>query len=248
MSLRFYEIAETDLRIQNPFTEPQLLLLGDICGVRAGMNLLDLACGKGELLCRWAQRYGISGVGVDISETFTTAARHRADELDVAASVTIVQDDAARYPSDWHEFDIVSCLGATWIGGGLVGTLRLMQRALKDNRGLLLVGEPYWIDELPDEGYEALDETRGTFASLAGTLERFEQVGMELVEMVLADQAGWDRYEATQWMTVRRWLDENPNDPDAPALKAWNDQRRRAYLAYGRRYMGWGVFVLRLAA
>lgn len=247
MSLRFHEIAESGHRIQNPYTPEQLSLLGKVCGLHEGMRQLDLACGKGEMLARWAYEFKITGVGVDISEVFLDAARKRAAELDVQAQVTFVHDDAARYPSDWHTFDVVSCIGATWIGGGLVGTLQLMKRALKDDRSLLLVGEPFWIDPPPDEAYAALEETPGTYTSLGGMLERFEQADVELVEMVLADAAGWDRYEAARWMAVRHWLDENPDDPDAPALAAWSAKWQRAYLMYGRRYMGWGIFVLRLA-
>jgi len=66
MLLRFHEIAETYHRILNPFTEEQLMLLGEICRLHPGMKQLDLACGKAEMLCRWAQKYGIIGVGVPI--------------------------------------------------------------------------------------------------------------------------------------------------------------------------------------
>jgi cyclopropane fatty-acyl-phospholipid synthase-like methyltransferase len=59
MSLRFHEIAETYHRILNPFTEDQLMLLGEICHLHSGMKLLDLACGKAEMLCRWVQQYGV---------------------------------------------------------------------------------------------------------------------------------------------------------------------------------------------
>ena len=67
MFLRFHEIAEAYHRILNPFTEDQLMLLGEICRLRPGIRQLDLACGKAEMLSRWAQKYGTSGVGVDIS-------------------------------------------------------------------------------------------------------------------------------------------------------------------------------------
>jgi ubiquinone/menaquinone biosynthesis C-methylase UbiE len=70
MQLRFHEIAESYHRILNPFIGDQLELLGDICRIQPGMKQLDLACGKGEMLGIWAQRYGISGIGVDISAVF----------------------------------------------------------------------------------------------------------------------------------------------------------------------------------
>jgi SAM-dependent methyltransferase len=245
MSLRFHEISEANHRILNPFTEEKLLLLGDICGLSADMTQLDLCCGKAEMLCQWAKRYGLSGVGVDISSVFLEAARQRAAELEISDKLNFIQQDAAQYPQKTHAFDVVSCIGATWIGNGLVGTLELMKRALKFSDSLLLVGEPYWIDPPPPEAYAALEVAEADFTSLDGTLERIESVGVELVEMVLADPDSWDRYAAGQWLTVSNWLRENPDDPDAPELRRWCDDARRSYLKYGRRYFGWGVFVLR---
>ena len=69
MSLRFHEISEANHRILNPFTLEKLLLLGDICRLKPGTRQLDLACGKGEMLCQWARAYGILGTGVDIITT-----------------------------------------------------------------------------------------------------------------------------------------------------------------------------------
>jgi SAM-dependent methyltransferase len=246
MSLRFHEIAERRHRILNPFTEEQLLLLGDICEVRPGMRQLDLCCGKGEMLSRWSARYGLTGIGVDLSAVFLEAARQRADELNVAERLTFIQADAAAYPIDGGAFDIVSCIGATWIGGGLAGTLRLMQPGLRDGASLLLVGEPYWIDQPPDAAYAAItDGDRELFTTLAGTLDRIDSVSLELVEMVAADHHGWDRYSARQWMTVSDWLRANADSPEATEIRQLHERSRREYLAYTRRYLGWGVFVLR---
>ena len=156
MSQRFYEIAEGRHRILNPFTDAQLQLLGEICGVHAGTLQLDLCCGKGEMLCRWSARFGLTGTGVDISPVFLRAARERAQELGCGDRVSFVEGDAATYPIPAGEFDIVSCIGATWIGGGLIGTLELMRPGLRDQDSLLLAGEPYWIDEPPPEAYARL--------------------------------------------------------------------------------------------
>lgn len=245
MSRQFHEISEVNHRILNPFTDAQLDLLGEICRLEEGMRHLDLACGKGEMLLQWARRYGTLGVGVDISEVFIEAAKARAYDLEVIDQVNFILDDAGAYPQPYHEFDLVSCIGATWIGGGLVGTLALMKSALKPRDGLILVGEPYWNEPPSAEAAAALDVSPGDFASLEGTLDRIDSTGLTLVEMVLATLDGWDRYEAQQWWAVNRFLHENPDDPKADALAGWIKQRRRAYLTYGRRYLGWGVFVLR---
>jgi SAM-dependent methyltransferase len=246
MSLRFHEIAETCHRILNPFTEDQLMLLGEICRLHSGMKLLDLACGKAEMLCRWVQHYGITGVGVDISAVFLEAAHERAAELNATEKLTLVQGDAGKYPQATHDFDVVSCIGATWIGNGLTGTLELMKPALKPG-GLLLVGEPFWMEPPPETAYAAMGVGKDDYVTLEDTLDRLESAGTKLVEMVLADHYGWDRYEAPQWMAVDDFICNHPDDPDTPALNEWISNNRRRYLKYGRRYFGWGVFVLRLS-
>lgn len=112
--------------------------------------------------------------------------------------------------------------------------------------GLILVGEPYWIEPPPTEAYEAMEIGEDEFASLSGTLARFKSAGLKLVEMVMADQASWDRYECPQWIAVDDFLREHPDYSDAADLREWIDKIQRNYLRYGRRYFGWGVFVLRL--
>lgn len=246
-ALRHHEISESRHRILNPFTDEKLMLVGDLCRLQPDMRMLDLACGKAEMLCRFADRHGVYGVGVDLSKVFLAAARRRAAELSVTDRVTLVEADAAAYVETTADgsCDVVSCIGATWIGGGLTGTIELMKPALRPG-GLLLVGEPYWIDPPPSEAYESLGFGEDDSTSLVGTLDRFASAGVDLVEMVLADGDSWDRYCAAQWLTLSDWLRDNRGHPDAGAVREFRDTVRRAHLAYGRRYLGWGVFVLRV--
>ncbi len=245
MSLRHHEIAEGGHRILNPLVEPQLRLLGEIVGAGPETRLLDLACGKAELLCRWAEWFGSAGVGVDLSGVFSAAARARAAELGVAHRVEIVTGDAAVYQAEPGGFDIVGCIGATWIGGGLAGTVELLRPALRAG-GLMLIGEPFWNEPPTPECVAALHLASDDFTSLEGTFDRLDIAGLELVEMVLATPETWDRYEASQWMTVTDWLAANPLDPDHDAMVHFRDDNRRTYLRWGRRYLGWGVFVARV--
>jgi hypothetical protein len=241
---RYHEISEADHPILNPLRADQLFLVGDICGLSAGQRHLDLASGKGEMLCQYALRYGTTGVGVDIYEPCITAANARAVELGVAHAVEFVRDDASTYAAHPDSFDLVSCIGATWIGGGLPGTLDLMRTPARRD-GWLLVGDVFWNETPPPVVQDALgygDEV----ADLAGTLARFEAGHFDLVEMVVANQDTWDRYSASQWLNVSKWLDNNPDDPESDAVRRTRDDSRRKYLQYERRYLGWGVFVLRL--
>jgi SAM-dependent methyltransferase len=248
MSLRFHEIAETRHQILNPFVDAQLNLLGDICELHSELRLLDLCCGKGEMLCRWSARYGLHGIGVDISKVFLRAARNRAGEMGCDDRLSFVEADAGAYPIDAAAFDIVSCIGATWIGGGLTGTLQRMRPGLRGRNSLILVGEPFWISPPSDEACAALaGGQRDMFVSLAETEARIAASGLELVEMVLANQDSWDRYYAKQWLTLSDWLRAHPDDPEAADIRAQHERARRDYLRYSRDMLGWGVFVARPA-
>ncbi|MEO6702562.1 MAG: class I SAM-dependent methyltransferase [Jatrophihabitantaceae bacterium] len=239
-----HAIAESRHRILNAFTDQKLLLLAQVAGVGRATNVLDLACGKGELLCRWAQEYGSIGHGVDLWQPFVNAARARADELGVSAAVSFEQGDAGEYRAAPASYDLACCMGATWIGGGVGGTIALLRPALRPG-GLIIIGEPYWIDPPPDEAYDALGFGPDEFASLPGLLDRFEAAGAELIELVMADPSCWDRYVGAQWATLRAWLDAHPSHPRHEQLSARLVTERRGYLTYQRRYLGWGAFVLR---
>lgn len=80
----------------------------------------------------------------------------------------------------------------------------------------------------------------GSFLCLVGT--RMIPCGRK--EMILADQDGWDRYEAAKWLTMRRWLDANPDDELAKEIRAQLTSEPERYAAYTREYLGWGVFAL----
>jgi len=240
---RYHEISESSHRIMNPLSLDKLLLLGDICRVGGDTRQLDLACGKGEMLCLFASNLGGGGVGIDIHAPFLSDARARATELGVERAVTFIEGDAADPPDLGGRFDVVSCIGATWIGGGLTGTLELMRQWVAPG-GWLLVGEVYWAEPPPPH----VSQKRASgqeFADLAGTLDHFDAAGMDLVEMVLASPEDWDRYAASQWLNVSEWLVANPDDPEVSDIRSQRDLSRRDYLADERHCLGWGVFVLR---
>jgi SAM-dependent methyltransferase len=206
--------------------------------------MLDLACGSGELLCTWARDHHVTGTGVDISTVFLAAARARAIELDVAHQVGFIHGDASDHVAD-DPVDIGSCIGATWIGGGVAGTVDLLRRSLRPG-GTMLIGEPYWHREPPDqatvEGCDAI--AADGFRVLPELLEQFGELGCDVVEMVLADQDSWDRYVAAQWLNTRRWLDAHPDDELAGQMRAELTTAPARYVRYRREYLGWGVFAL----
>jgi hypothetical protein len=122
---------------------------------------------------------------------FIVAARARATELGVDDKVSFVHGDAAGFVAS-EPADIASCIDATWIGGGIPGTVELLRQSLRP-AGMMLIGEPYWRQEPPDqatvEGCHAA--SKDDFLPLPDLIERFSDLGCDIVEMVLASQDSW---------------------------------------------------------
>jgi len=241
---RIFNITESAHRIHNPLTPEKLATLGAALRLEWGTRVLDLGSGSGEMLCTWARDYGIMGVGIDMSQLFSQQAKLRAEDLGVADRVEFIHGDAVGYVAD-EKVGVAACLGATWIGGGVVGTIELLAKSLR-SEGIILIGEPYWLRLPPTQ-----EVAKGCFANsisdflmLPELLASFGELDYDVVEMVLADQEGWDRYEAAKWLTMRRWLAANPSDDFAKEVRAKLALEPKRYAAYTREYLGWGVFAL----
>jgi SAM-dependent methyltransferase len=241
---RIFSITESSHRIHNPFTPEKFATLGAALRLESGTRVLDLGSGSGEMLCTWARDHGIIGTGIDMSQLFSEQAERRAEDLGVADRVKFIHGDAAGYVSD-EKVGVAACVGATWIAGGVAGTIKLLSQSLSTG-GIILIGEPFWRQLPPTEEVAkgCLAHSITDFLILPELLASFGRLGYDVVEMVLADQDGWDRYEAAKWLNMRRWLEANPDDELANEVRAQLTSEPERYAAYAREYLGWGVFAL----
>lgn len=242
---RHFTIRESSHRIINPLSAEKLRQLGEALFIRGGSTMLDLASGKGEMLCTWARDHKIRGVGVDISSAFTAKARARSVELGVSDRVKFIHADATDFVAP-EPVDITACLGATWIGGGVPGTIKLLQKSLNPD-GIMLIGHPYWrLDPPTQEGIEACGaEQASDWLTLYGLIEQMQAFDYDVIEMMLADQDSWDRSVAAQWRNLREFIDKNPDDPLTPEFREELRTSPILHTKYQRNYLGWGVFALK---
>ena len=140
---------------------------------------------------------------------------------------------------------MAACIGASWIGGGVAGTIALLAQSLRPG-GIILIGEPYWRQLPPSDevAQQCQAHAVSDFLTLPQLVASFGNLGLDVVEMVLANQDGWDRYEAAKWLTMHRWLQANPNDELASEVRTQLTTEPLRHVTYTREYLGWGVFAL----
>ncbi len=155
---KFFAITHADHVVCNPTCIGKLDELIALLDLPPGLRILDLACGKGELLLRIAERYdkgdsyghGLDAVAIDISSYFIADLREKHRFRAPRARLELLEMDGADYKAPPNSFDLAMCVGASWIFNGMEGTLRYLAAATRSG-GKVLVGEPFWIDEPPAE-------------------------------------------------------------------------------------------------
>ncbi|HEX9042993.1 MAG TPA: hypothetical protein VF838_18580 [Trebonia sp.] len=162
---------------------------------------------------------------------FIGAARARAAELNVVDRVTFIHRDAAGYVAG-QPAGVASCVGATWIGGGVAGTVDLLRQSLSPG-GIMLTGEPYWRRDPPDQATVAGCDgmSREEWLPLPELIESFGLLGRDVVQMVLADQDSWDPGLFLLVGRVPALIKESSNQgtadvgrPVSAAVRAWRVQ------------------------
>ncbi|MEV5509548.1 class I SAM-dependent methyltransferase [Streptomyces orinoci] len=211
--------------------EAQRAKLDLVCrklGLRAGMRLLDVGCGWGSMVLHAAHEYGVSAVGITLSEEQALYARKRVAEAGLADRVEIrVQD--YRELND-GPYDAISSIGmAEHVGsaryaeyaadlhallrpGGRLLNHQIGRRPLRDERH-------YRVDEFIDR-YVFPD---GELAPVGRTVAQLEEAGFEVRDVeALREHYG---------LTLRAWV-ANLQEHWDEAVRLTSPGRARVWLLY----------------
>ena len=243
---KYYDITHRDHLLCNPLNVDKIDEIINLLQLSPNAHVLDLATGKGEFLIRLIERYNASAVAVDISPYCIRDFAQKHAQRIPDADVQILQMDGAKYhPQPGEDFDLVACLGASWIFDGYQGTLKSLQKMVKPG-GLILVGEPFWKQD-PDPAYlEAADIQPDTYGRHVDNLTRGEALGLTLLYSIVSSDDDWDRYEGLQWQAAVRYGQENPDDPDVPDLLERVAKDKMTYLSWGRETFGWALYLFQV--
>jgi SAM-dependent methyltransferase len=242
---KFFDITHRKHLICNPTNSAKLETLVGLVALEPGARVLDIACGKGEFILRLADRYDIEGVGVDLSP-YVIADAKRKQRLQLPKTrVSFLEMDGADYePEAPESFDLVACIGASWIYGGYRGTLEALS-GMAGRASWVVVGEPFWLQE-PAEAYlQAIGEKRGHYGTHYENGMAGSDLGLSLAYSLVSSQDDWDMYEGLQWAAAEEWAAANPEDPDRVELLERVHADREAFLHWGRETLGWAIYLFR---
>ncbi|GAI05669.1 unnamed protein product [marine sediment metagenome] len=139
-------ISHRYMEILNPSTSEKIIKLGKLLKLKEGNRVIDFGCGCAEPLIIWAEEFGITGIGIDISEDFCDRAKKKLAVRGLSDRIEIVCSNGADYVFGERAFDAATCIGATFIWGGYKETIQAMKRAIHQN-GRLGIGETHWLSD-----------------------------------------------------------------------------------------------------
>ena len=215
-------ICHAGLPFANPLGEEKVDELIGALALGAGARVLDVGAGTGEILRRIVARYGVRGIGLDPAappslDDRAELRRARIEELTERDFDVVVNIAASHAFGRWHE--ALAAIAALTRPGGQV-----------------LFGEGYWRRDPPGAYLEALGATADELPFGLGDLVRgAEAHGLRSLQLAVASEDDWDRYE---WRLIRngeRAAAGALPDEDRRALRDWVHSARRRVLGEGGR-------------
>jgi SAM-dependent methyltransferase len=221
-------IAHGELALYNPLAEADLDEAIELLALPPGARVLDVACGRGEVLRRIAARWEIEGTGYDSDGEQIERAKRDSPELNL-----LVADQPPPGP-----FDLAICVASSHALGGFPEALGRLRDLVKPG-GQVLLGEGYWRREPTPEFLDSLGgATAAELPDYGGLFSAAEGAGLTPLWSCVASERDWDRYEWTQVLNAERHGGEQLRERAVAA-------RQRLTLPEGRQTLGFALVLLR---
>jgi len=241
--MNFFDLMSISHRymdILNPSTPEKIIKLGKLLKLKKGSRVIDFGCGCAEPLTLWAEEFGITGIGIDISKNYCDRAKDKLTKKGLADQIEIVCSPGVDYVFEKGAFDAATCIGATFVFGGFQQTIQAMKRAVNQN-GRLGIGETHWLSNQVHPQYAQKQTTTHTELELA---QFTRNEGFELEYIIRSSRDDWDRYISDSWYGLIRWLEENHKHPDYEQVFKYFRTDQDDYLQFQSQCMGWAMYCL----
>jgi len=179
------------VRFDAPLGETRATKLVDAISATAPDTVVDLGCGRGELLLRTLAASPTSrGIGLDVDRELLEDASDRAKARGVHDRVRFVPADAAT----WNEpADLAICVGTAHAFGGAGSAFAHLRNVIGAQHAL--VGERCWVAPPDEWSWDTFGDLPIGLPELLGlaTVSRWR-----VVDAAMSTITEWDDYE-TDW-------------------------------------------------
>jgi len=237
-------IAHESLAFMNPLAEEDVDEMIEALELEAGAHVLDLGCGKAEILLRIVERYqDVRATGLDHSPAVLAEARRQAELRVPESKVVLLEQDVREYAPEPGSFDLVVSTGGVSFRGGVGATLAVLSGFVASG-GKLLFGEGYWREDPSAEYLVSLGAAREELKNYEGTIEAAQDVGLELKRAVASSIEDWDAYEDAWARNGERYAEKHEGEEGVAELREWIANGRERYRELGgRETLGFALFL-----
>lgn len=240
---KFTNISHADHLFHSPISARKLATVAGLLNLQPGARIIDFGCGNAEVLIRLIERYGVEGVGLDVSPYVLFEAGSRAARRVPSGALQLHEQPAVEYAAAPESYDLALCIGATHVFGGYAQTLQALARLVRPG-GHVLLGEMYWRRPPTPELLAAMGAREEDYRTHAGNAAAAQEAGLRYHYAAVSSEDDWDVYEGLYCRAVERYVAAHPHDPDRDELlmriRAWRD----IYLRIGRDTLGFALYLL----
>ena len=170
-------------------------------------RILDLACGKGAIAVKAAQKLGVNVKGVDLIPDFVEDAGHKAKAYHVGDLCEFVVGDVNEAAQTERDYDCVIFGAAGNVLGDPSEMLDKLKAVIKTG-GYILIEECY----LPDDGkQEDVRYTNYAFLTEKCWMDLFKEKGLDLVETTESEESDRDSGMANIITRAGELMEQHPD-------------------------------------
>jgi ubiquinone/menaquinone biosynthesis C-methylase UbiE len=236
---KFTTIAHSDHIFCSPLSSSKVDQILELLNLLPREKVLDIGCGKAEILVRLIKRFQVYGVGIDTNSHFLSEAKTKVLKPE---ELVLHEMDVANFAVEPESFALAMCVGSTHAYGGYRSTLRALKDVVRA-RGQLLIGELYWKCEPDPNELSVMGAAKTDYVDHAGNVAIGVEEGLIPLYASVSSEDDWDHYEWLYCRGIEQYAIAHPDDPDCkemiPRIRQWRD----AYLRWRRHTLGFALYL-----
>ncbi len=241
---KYQDIAYTYHKFCSPVNSQQIDDMIYRLDVRPGDPVIDMGCGKAELLIRLAEHCQVKAIGVDPSEQLIQDAHEAFHTRAPGIDIRFEQSPLPEYDAGSEQYQVVMCVNASQMYGGYDNALVALYEMVCPG-GMLLMGQFYWADTPSDAQKIAVNAAHYDYAN---TIQRGIEQGLLPVYVSSSDTCSLDRYHWLKTYAIEQHTAQHMNAPDTANLLEHARSQRDLYMTGLRDVLGFGLFLFKKPA